>query len=104
LEDSLLVDASPEEEACCAAALIVGVSPNKKITTTSIPGHGSFLADPIVFAKVLLNLNFQSKAHSLFNMQALNLAVDVGVKLNTSLEAAIHRHQTLKPVPRGFLD
>jgi exosome complex RNA-binding protein Rrp42 (RNase PH superfamily) len=55
LEDSLLVDASPEEEACCAAALIVGVSPNKKITTTSIPGHGSFLADPIVFAKVYLS-------------------------------------------------
>lgn len=53
LEDSLLVDASPEEEACCAAALIVGVSPNKKITTTSIPGHGSFLADPVVFAKVI---------------------------------------------------
>jgi exosome complex RNA-binding protein Rrp42 (RNase PH superfamily) len=58
LEDSLLVDASPEEEACCAAALIVGVSPNKKITTTSIPGHGSFLADPIVFAKVYLSQNF----------------------------------------------
>ncbi|CAB3363999.1 Hypothetical predicted protein [Cloeon dipterum] len=86
LEDSLLVDASAEEEACCAAALIVGVSPNKKITTTSIPGHGSFLADSKIFAR------------------ALNLAVDVGVKLNTALEAAIKKHQTLKPPPRGFLD
>jgi exosome complex RNA-binding protein Rrp42 (RNase PH superfamily) len=103
LEDSLLVDASPEEEACCAAALIVGVSPNKKITTTSIPGHGSFLADPIVFAKVYLMQNLQDETEYL-NLQALNLAVDVGVKLNTSLEAAIQRHQTLKPVPRGFLD
>lgn len=55
LGDSLVVDASAEEEACCAAALVAGVTPSGRITTTCIPGHGSFLAESAALPKVLLN-------------------------------------------------
>lgn len=47
-----MVDASAEEEACCAAALVAAVTPSGRITTTSVPGHGSFLADAAALPKV----------------------------------------------------
>ena len=37
-----VVDASPEEEACSSASLVMGVKPNGKITTVKKLGSGSF--------------------------------------------------------------
>ncbi|KAF4531763.1 hypothetical protein B566_EDAN017131 [Ephemera danica] len=87
LEDSLVVDASAEEEACCAAALICAVTPQGRITATCLPGHGSFLYDAAALPK------------------ALKLAGESGMSLNAALHAAIEKHVSTPRCnsPRGFI-